>query len=116
MASKHAAFAKYVAEDLLAGLGPVKIRSMFGGHGFYFDGSFFALEADGKIFFKVDASNQKDYEQAGSEPFRYLAKDQKHTTMSYWSVPEEVLEDYDRMVEWASKAVRVARAAKAKKK
>lgn len=116
MASKHAAFVKYVAEDLLAGLGPVKIRPMFGGHGLYFDGLFFALEADGKIYFKTDATNQKEFEEAGSKPFTYSAKGEKSISMGYWSIPEEVLEDHELMVEWASKSIRVARTAKAKKK
>ena len=116
MPSKHAAFVKYVAEDLLTGLGPVKTRSMFGGHGLYFDGLFFALEANGKIYFKVDSSSLKDYEEAGSEPFRYSAKDKTQVTMSYWTVPDEVLENHEQAVEWATKAVQVARKAKSKKK
>ncbi|MFA5935466.1 MAG: TfoX/Sxy family protein [Patescibacteria group bacterium] len=107
MPSKHAAFVQYVAEDLLAKLTP-SVRPMFGGHGFYSGGKMFALEADGKIYFKVDKATQKDFEEAGSEPFRYSSKDRKSVTMSYWTVPETVLEDHELAVTWAKKAIKVA--------
>ena len=114
MPSKHAAFVQYVAEDVLSEL-EVKTKRMFGGHGFYHAGKMFGLEADGKIYFKVNDATRPDYEAADSEPFQYSAKDRKAVTMSYWMLPEEVLEDRERAIAWAKKAIGVAEMAKTNK-
>ena len=56
--------------DLLAALGPVTARRMFGGFGIYLDGVMFALIADDILYLKVDDRTRPDYEAAGSAPFR----------------------------------------------
>ena len=56
--------------DLLAPLGPVTARRMFGGFGIYLDGVMFALIADDILYLKVDDRTRPDYEAAGSAPFR----------------------------------------------
>jgi len=104
--SRIDAFVQYVAEDVLSEIA-VTTKRMFGGHGFYYEGKMFGLEAKGKIYFKVNDLNRSDYEKADSEPFTYSSKDRKTVTMSYWLVPEEVLEDREKAVEWARKAIRV---------
>jgi DNA transformation protein len=114
MPSKHAALANYVAEDLLADLGPVKVRPMFGGHGFYHGGIFFGLEAGGKIYFKIGESNRADFKAAKSKPFCYDMNG-KRMTMSYGSLPDDVLEDHEQAVIWAKKSIQAAKAAKKKK-
>ncbi|MCC7522836.1 TfoX/Sxy family protein [Candidatus Uhrbacteria bacterium] len=116
MPSKHADYVRYIAEDLLAGLPHITVKRMFGGHGFYFEGRMFGLEADGRIYFKVDEQSQPDYELAGSEPFRYSSKDRTSVTMSYWTLPDDVLEDHEKAVMWAEKAIQAARRSSMKKK
>ena len=74
--------------------------------GIYFDGLFFALIADDVLYFKVGDSNRSDYEAAGMEAFRPFAD--KPNVMSYYEVPIEVLENKDRLGEWAQKALQVA--------
>ena len=93
-------FESYVV-DQLAAAGVVKTRRMFGGVGLYIDGVFCAIiGADsGRLFLKVDASNQADYEREEMEPFRT-----RRGTMSYYEVPVHVLEDRDLLREWALKA------------
>jgi DNA transformation protein len=113
MPSVHAAFVQYVAEDVLSEL-DVKTKRMFGGHGFYHAGKMFGLEADGKIYFKVNEETRSDYENTESEPFKYSSKDRKAVTLSYWLVPEEVLEDREKAVAWAKKAIGVAEKVKSK--
>lgn len=90
--------------ELLAPLGQVTSRSMFGGYGIYRDGVMFALVADETLYFKVTANNQADYEQAGSQPFTYSKSNGKATVMSYWEVPLEVLEDQEQLINWARQA------------
>ena len=99
--------------DQLGCVGCFESRRMFGGAGIYFDGLFFALVADDVLYFKVGDSNKSDYEAAGMEPFRPFAD--KPNVMSYYEVPIEVLENKDRLGEWAQKALQVAEASKDKK-
>lgn len=101
-------YISYIANDILSGLGDVKTRRMFGGHGFYVNGKIFGIEADGKIYFKVADYNRADYEKAGCEPFHYSRKDKGAISMSYWEVPEDVLENREKAVQWARKAVQAS--------
>ncbi len=52
--------------DLLAPLGPVTARRMFGGFGITLDGVMFALIADDVLYLKVDDRTRPDYEAAGA--------------------------------------------------
>src|SRR4030095_12717765 len=49
---------------------PVTAKSMFGGVGIYAQGSFFALIAEDRLYFKVDDRTRPDFERLGMEPFR----------------------------------------------
>jgi len=89
-------------------------KSMFGGVGIYADGVFFAVLDDDRIYFKVDDTNRPDFEAEGTGPFRPYNDER---TMNYYEVPVDVLEDVDRLKEWAAKAVDVAlRSKKGRKK
>ncbi|MBP9869399.1 TfoX/Sxy family protein [Patescibacteria group bacterium] len=106
---------QYITQDVLADVGLVSTRAMFGGHGLYFEGRIFGIEANGEIYFKVTDVNREDYEKAGSAPFHYSSKDKGAVTMSYWKVPDDILEDRDAAVMWARKAIRASWESKAKK-
>ena len=60
--------------ELLAPLGAVRARRMFGGHGLYCDDLFFALIASDRLYLKADAQSQPAFEGAGCEPFVYEAR------------------------------------------
>ncbi|MEK7649582.1 MAG: TfoX/Sxy family protein [Patescibacteria group bacterium] len=109
-------FHDYVMHEVFMGIAGVTSRGMFGGWGIYKDGFFFALIADGRLYFKVDDSNRADYERAGSEPFRYSSKDKKAITMSYWELPAVVMDDKEELERWIEKSLRVARSARVTKK
>ena len=89
--------------DLLSHVDGVSARSMFGGFGLYKGGVMFALIADDGLYYKVGPNNQSDFGEAGSEPFTYSGKS-KPVQMSYWRVPEEVLEDPDDLRDWTLKS------------
>ncbi len=97
-------FVDYVVDDLLSGVGDVRARAMFGGHGVYRRETMFAIIVDDELYFKTGEGNRRDFEAAGSEPFRYRAKGKKRVTMSYWKVPTEVLDDRPTLEAWAEKA------------
>lgn len=99
-------FPDYVLEQL-ASFGSVSARPMFGGTGLYKGGVIFGLIYDGELFFKVDDSTRADYQARKSEPFVYTAGARK-IVLSYWFVPEEVLEDPAELKIWAAKAHGVA--------
>jgi len=92
--------------DLLAPLGDVRPRAMFGGYGIYVDDVFCAIVAYDTLYFKVDDGNRADYEALGCGPFKPYAD--KDTVMSYYEVPAEVVDDRRAIVEWGRKALDAA--------
>lgn len=87
-------------------------RRMFGGVGLYADGLFFALIDDDTLYLKVDDTNRGDYVARGCPAFQPFADDPTYS-MSYFRLPEDVLEDSDILSVWARKSFTVA-AAKAR--
>jgi DNA transformation protein and related proteins len=102
--------------DQLRPFGNVVARRMFGGVGLYADGFFFGI-IDDTVYFKVDDSNRGDYEARGCRKFTVtMGKDApKAVSMSYFAVPEDVLEEPDDLKVWARKALAVAVTAAASK-
>ncbi|MBA4132750.1 MAG: competence protein TfoX [Hyphomicrobium sp.] len=101
-----------LAEELFGPLGTISVRKMFGGGGIYCDGVMFALIADGVIYLKADARSQADFEAEGLGPFVYQGK-AKPVAMSYWRMPERLLDDPDEALAWGRNAVRAAQSARA---
>ncbi len=84
----------------------ISSRHMFSGVGLYADEFFFALIFNDRLYFKVDDSNQPDFEAKGMGPFRPYSDER---TMNYYEVPIDVLEDVDELKKWCEKAVRVSK-------
>jgi DNA transformation protein len=95
----------YVA-DQLGCIGQIVAKRMFGGVGLYHDGSFFGLIAADSLYFKVDDENRRDYEAAGAKPFQPYGEES--SSMGYYEVPVDVLEDTDQLKVWARGAVAAA--------
>ena len=108
-------FFTYVIEDVLRDISGITSRAMFGGYGIYRDGIIFALIAFNQLYFKVGKINRADYVAMGSEPFIYEFKNHKKTTMPYWLVPDEIMQDKEKVEEWVNKSVEVSRTSKKKK-
>ncbi len=96
----------FIVNDVLCDIDNITSRSMFGGYGIYKDGIIFAIIADSQLYFKVGPINIDDYKKMGSRPFVYQKGKHKSTTMSYWLVPVEILEDSDQIAGWVEKAVK----------
>ena len=103
-------FLDYILEQLEP-MGDVVRKRLFGGSALSKNGYTFALAFEGTIYFKVDDSNRADYEALGSKPFTYEKKG-KTITISNWEVPADIIEDQERLLEWADKAYEVAVRAK----
>jgi len=94
--------------DQMRGVPALTWRRMFGGHGFYSGGLFFAVVWDDRLFLKTGEAERAAYQARGMGPFTY----EGGALTSLWEVPAEVLEDADELTAWATRAVAAARAAK----
>ena len=127
--------------ELLAPLGAVRAKRMFGGHGLYIDELFIAIIAFERLYMKVDVQTQPAFESAGCEVFTYVKPPRpplrgdrppegergnsgrpvvasgkgKPITMSYWTVPAEAMESPHLMEPWARQAIAAALRARAAK-
>ncbi len=111
-------YAEFIKE-LMAPLGPVTIRRMFGGAGVFADGLMFALIAGDVLHFKADGQNRPMFEAEDMPPFVYETKDGRRAVMSYMQAPEHLFDDPDEFAAWAREALSAALradAAKPKKK
>lgn len=99
-------FHDYILHDVLGHIEHITSRKMFGGYGFYLDGRIFAIiTGDDEICFKGNAELRDRYESAGGKQFIYTGhKNKQPTAMPYWSVPEEILEDRERIMQWTQDA------------
>ncbi len=102
-------------ERLLAALGPVEARRMFGGYGLFLDGLMIGLIASDELYLKADEVSGDVFEAAGSTPFRYK-KEERWVTMSYWQAPEGSLAGAETLLPWGERALAAARRNAADKK
>lgn len=94
-------------EDLLAPLGGVNARAMFGGAGIFRDGIMFGLIAGEALYLKADSRTAPAFAAEGMEQFVYSGKS-KTVAMPYWQVPERLYEDAEELNDWAARAFDVA--------
>ncbi len=106
-------FIAYVHE-LLAPLGPVVVKRMFGGAGVYLDDVMFALLSDETLYFRVDEHTEAAFRDAGSTPFLY-GRDGREISLGYWRAPDDALEGPDEAEPWARLAYEAALRKKAVK-
>jgi DNA transformation protein and related proteins len=104
-------FATYCCE-LLAGLGAVHSRRMFGGHGVYIDDVFVAIIVGETLYLKVDDETRPRFDQAGCRPFEYEARG-KRQALGFRSVPPEAMDSPQLMQPWGRLALDAALRARA---
>jgi len=98
----------YVLEQLNRAVPPVRARAMFGGVGLYAADVFFALIADDALFVRADDTTRPAFESLGMPAFRPF--EEHGPVMSYYQLPEEILEDAEALRDWANRAIACARA------
>jgi DNA transformation protein len=115
-----AAYLAYIV-DQLASFSKVRSRRMFGAVGLYAGDTFFAVIADDTLYFKVDDANRGDYLARHCTQFQPYPNEPDKYSMSYFTVPPEVIEDADELQSWARKAqaaaasVQLSKAARSQK-
>jgi DNA transformation protein len=100
--------------ELLAGLGPIAARRMFGGWGLSVDGMNIGLVAWDTLYLKTNAETEPQWLAAGAQPFVYKARG-KPMSLHYHTPPEEAMESPALMAPWARLALQAALAARAPK-
>jgi DNA transformation protein len=89
--------------DQLSELGGVDARPMFGGAGYYLDGTFFGILYKERLYFRVSADTIKDYTSRKMKPFAPF-EGKKGESRGYYEVPIEIVESADDLVKWARAA------------
>jgi len=98
--------------ELLAPLGSLRSRRMFGGWGIYADDIFIAIIAFDQLYLKADDQTRGRFEAVGCPPFQY-ERQRQVTVMSYYRAPEEAMESPALMRPWAQLALAAALRARA---
>jgi TfoX/Sxy family transcriptional regulator of competence genes len=94
--------------DQLSELGGIEAKPMFGGAGFYLDGTFFGILYQQRLYFRVSPATVGEYKKRQMKPFRPFAG-RKGTSKNYYEVPTEILESPDDLVKWAKAAQQAPR-------
>ncbi|MBI1372333.1 MAG: competence protein TfoX [Phycisphaera sp.] len=79
---------------------------MFGGHGLYSDGVFFAIIHADTLYLKTDDASRAAFVERDCEPFRPT---DKITLRTYYETPSDVLEHVETLTAWARRAVEAKR-------
>ncbi|WP_273568711.1 TfoX/Sxy family protein [Maribacter halichondriae] len=83
--------------EKLERIGSISTKKMFGGHGVFHNGKIFGMvDSKGQAFLKASENNKAEFEQNGS---------QKHGKMPYYSIPEDILADSEKLLDWAEKSI-----------
>ena len=104
--------------ELLAPIGAVRTRRMFGGHGFYIDDLFVALIFSERLYLKVDAQTRASFEAEACVPFTFdtgSGSAGQTVSIAYFSAPEDAMESPPLMQPWARLALTAALRARATK-
>lgn len=104
-----AAFLEEV-EAMLVPLGPIRRARFFGGHALTCSGAQFAMLMKGALYLRTDAALAGEMAAFGSRPFSYATRRGEVTVPAYHTVPEAWLEDPDKLLSWARRALASARA------
>lgn len=92
-------FIVYLTE-VLAPLGGVRSKRMFGGVGIYINNLFCAIIADDCLYFKGDDENEAEFVAGKCPPFTY-EKDENVYSMRYYRAPDEAMDNAEEMLRWA---------------
>jgi DNA transformation protein and related proteins len=78
---------------------------MFGGAGVCAEGVMFAILVDDTLYLKTDQVSARAFADEGKGPFTYSPEGPRPpVAMSYWEVPDRLLEHPDELAIWARRA------------
>jgi DNA transformation protein len=101
-------FAEFLREQL-APLGRVNMRRMFGKTGVFCNGLMFGMVTNDTLYFRVDDHNRVVFKEAESVPPLNYEKKGRTIDLSFWRVPERLLDEPEELATWARAALAAAR-------
>lgn len=107
-------FAEFLGEQLRP-LGHLTMRRMFGKTGVFCNGLMFAMVTDDTLYVRVDSHNREVFKEAEATPPLNYEKRGRTIDLSFWRVPERLLDEPDELVLWARAALAAARRVAAKR-
>ena len=108
-------FAEFLSEQLQP-LGRLSLRRMFGKTGVFCGGVMFAIVADNTLYVRVDEQNRAAFREAEAYPPLNYAKKGELIELSFWRVPDRLMDEPEELVEWARLALAAARRVAAKRR
>jgi DNA transformation protein len=84
-------------------LGMVVAKAMFGGYGLYFEGVFFAIIADNRLYIKTTEETRPAYLEHGMSGFEFTPN--QKNPLVYYEVPPVIFNDPSALAEWARIAI-----------
>ncbi len=111
---KSSEFHDYIIHDVMGHIAGINSRAMFGGYGLYQYATIFGIIVNSVLYFKVDETNKQKFEEYGSKAFSYTSKNGKSGTMSYFEVPEAIMESPALLALWIDESVKISLTSKEK--
>lgn len=87
--------------DLFSAFGEITVGRMFGGTLLKHHGKQLGIIMNDTLYFRIPEKLQAQYRKYGSKPFQYKKKTGMVIVKTYWSVPDEILEDREALIAWA---------------
>jgi len=100
-------FAEFLREQL-SPLGRLTMRRMFGKTGVFCDGLMFGMITDDTLYVRVDDHNKAVFKEAEAAPPLNYEKKGRTIDLSFWRVPERLLDEPDELILWARAALGAA--------
>ena len=100
-------FAEFLREQL-SPLGRLTMRRMFGKTGVFCDGLMFGMITDDTLYVRVDDHNKAVFKEAEAAPPLNYDKKGRTIDLSFWRVPERLLDEPDELILWARAALAAA--------
>ena len=107
-------FAEFLRE-LLAPLGRITMRRMFGKTGVFCDGVMFGMVTENMLYLRVDDHNRAAFQEAAAFPPLKYQKKGNSIDLAFWRAPERLFDEPDALVAWARLALAAARRVAAKR-
>ena len=116
MSKKTPEYLSYFLQDCLGWDKQFTKKAMFSWYAIYKNEKVFCLYLNDIIYFKVWENNTDLYKKYHSKPFTFSKKDWKIWMLSYYELPEEILENREELDYWIEKSLEVENKTSSKKK
>lgn len=108
-------FAAFLQEQL-APFGRLVFRRMFGKTGVFRDGVMFGIVSDDTLYLRVDDQNRADFDEVSGMPPLAYQKGGRMIDLSFWPIPDRLLDEPDALLTWVRSAQGAARRVAAERK